>query len=360
MNRIACYFRELIRTAARDWNRFWFTPTDSATLCLVRIFAGAMLFYTYAVWSLDLTTFFGPHGWINSSAMSASFGNRPVWSHAWWCESPAVLWMVHAGALTVFALFTLGLWTRMTSVLAFLLTVSYANRAQLALFGLDQINALLAMYLMLGPCGSAYSLDAWFAYRRDRRARGFDTENLTSSRRLGRIPLRHNCQPDCSVSANIAIRLIQCHLCVIYLFAGLSKLQGPAWWNGTALWNAVANLEYQSIDMTWLARYPLVINLLTHVTIAWEISYVALIWPRLTRPLVLLLAIPLHLGIAVCLGMTTFGLVMLIANVAFVSPALIREVVETSMTAARKLLVTRPGGRQQESPLEKEPFSAVR
>src|SRR5204863_500033 len=96
-------------------------------------------------------------------------------------------------------------------------------------------------------------------------------------------------------------------------------------WDGTAIWNAVANLEYQSIDMTWLANYPLAVNVMTHVTVAWEVSYCALIWPRLTRPLVLLLAIPLHLGIAFCLGMMTFGVAMLIANVAFVSPEIVRE-----------------------------------
>ena len=35
-----------------------------------------------------------------------------------------------------------------------------------AYFGLDRINCLLAMYLMLGPCGARYSLDAWRRRRR--------------------------------------------------------------------------------------------------------------------------------------------------------------------------------------------------
>jgi len=66
---------------------------------------------------------------------------------------------------------------------------------------------------------------------------------------------------------------------------------------------------------------------MTHVTVYWEIFYCALIWPRLTRPVMLLLAIPLHMGIAICLGMVTFGLVMLIANLAFVPPQLVRAVI---------------------------------
>src|SRR5205085_6985895 len=119
---------------------------------------------------------------------------------------------------------------------------------------------------------------------------------------------------------------IQVHMCIVYLFAGLGKLQGPSWWDGNAMWLSVANLEYQSIDMTWLASWPLTLNFLTHLTIAWEVSYAALVWPRLTRPIVLTLAIPLHLGIACFLGMITFGLVMLIANLAFVPPRMVHAV----------------------------------
>ena len=90
------------------------------------------------------------------------------------------------------------------------------------------------------------------------------------------------------------------------------------------MWMALGNLEYQSLDMTWMAGWPLLINALTHITVFWEIFYSALIWPRLTRPVMLLLAIPLHMGIAICLGMLTFGLIMLVGNMAFIPPELIR------------------------------------
>ncbi len=92
------------------------------------------------------------------------------------------------------------------------------------------------------------------------------------------------------------------------------------------MWLALANYEYQSIDMTWLGRWPLVINAITQITLLWEISYPVFIWPRLTRPIVLALAIPIHLGIAVCMGMITFGTIMLVANLAFVSPDIVKSV----------------------------------
>ena len=51
------------------------------------------------------------------------------------------------------------------------------------------------------------------------------------------------------------------------------------------MWRAFANLEYQSLDMTWLAWHPWLINLMTHVSVMWEISFCVLIWRPLWRPL---------------------------------------------------------------------------
>jgi hypothetical protein len=41
-------------------------------------------------------------------------------------------------------------WYQLTSVLAFLVAISYVHRAPAALFGLDQINTMLSLYLAIG------------------------------------------------------------------------------------------------------------------------------------------------------------------------------------------------------------------
>ncbi len=298
--------RESARQGIAGWNRFWFTPADPTTLCVIRVFAGAMLLYTHAAWSVDLQGFFAPGGRIPESFVREFQGSSYAWSHLYGIESATLLWGVHGLALAILLAFTLGLATRWTGWLAYLITVGYAHRAAGALFGLDQINGLLALYLAIGPSGQRFSVDAW---RRGQRFRPERRPDGAGGR---------------STMANVAIRLIQIHMCVIYLFAGLGKLLGPTWWAGTALWGAFANYEYQTLDMTWLAAYPLVVNVLTQVTVVWEISYAALIWSRWTRPWMLALAIPIHLGIALCMGMTTFGLAMLIGNLAFVPPWLLQ------------------------------------
>lgn len=313
------------------WNEFWFAPTDPATLSAIRFFTGAMLFYTHLIWSFDLSGFFGPNGWLPLQLMAdvSQFTNggpdAPVrwsWTYFNYIDSPTVLWIVHIAALFVFFFLMVGFFSRTMAVLAYLIAVSYAHRVTPgAYFGLDKINCLLAMYLMLGPCGARYSIDRIWRLRRG---------------------APRNVPP--SAAANLAIRLIQVHMCIIYLFSGLGKLQGESWWFGDAIWIASANLEYQSIDMTWLVNHPYLINFMTHVTVFWELFYCALVWPRLTRPWVLFVAICVHGGIALAYGMITFGLVMLIGNLAFVSPATVGRLLDP-MAGRISLAVASGAGR---------------
>ena len=116
-------------------------------------------------------------------------------------------------------------------------------------------------------------------------------------------------------------------MCVIYFFAGISKLQGEAWWTGEAMWRAFSNLEYQSIDMTWLAWYPWLLNLVTHLSVLWEIFFCVLIWRPRLRPLMLAGAVVLHVGIGACLGMWTFGLIMLVGCASFLPHQAVRDLV---------------------------------
>lgn len=293
------------QTIGNAWNHFWFTPAEPHTLSALRVLAGAMLFYTHLVWSLDLAAFLGESSWVSNEVIREMHRDSWAFSYLWYVESPFLLWLVHLAGLVVVAMFTVGCFTRVTSILAAVITLSYCHRLTGTLFGLDQINAMLVIYLAVGASGGAYSLDRWRTARRGEQG--------------GETP---------RVSTNIAIRLIQVHLCVIYLFGGIGKMRGEMWWDGSAVWFAIANYEYQSINLTWLVRFPWLIALLTHVTVFWETFYAVLIWPRVTRPVVLALAVMVHGGIALCLGMPTFGLAMIIANMAFLDPATVDAVIQ--------------------------------
>jgi hypothetical protein len=224
----------------------------------------------------------------------------------WWWVPEGWMWPAYGISMVILALFTIGLWTRVTSVLALIVAISFAQRVSPAMFGLDQINIFLTLYLAIGPSGRALSVDRWLALRRQGAAAS---------------PVA-----PCA-GANLALRLIQVHMCVTYFFAGTSKLQGSAWWNGEAMWRAFANLEYQSADMTWLAWHPWLLNLMTHFSVLWEVFFCVLIWSRRWRPLILAVAVVLHVGIGAFLGMWTFGLIMLVGCASFLPNEAVRQFV---------------------------------
>ena len=304
------YVRQSLNEMADAWHRFWFKPADALMLGIIRVLCGWMLFYNLLIWTLDLEAFFGDHGLQPLEAVRAIHQSRFVFSFWLWIGD-TYLWPIHFLCLGIAALFCVGFATRITSVLCFLITISYSQRVPIANFGFDQILGMLCLYLSLGPAGAAVSVDN--VIRRWRSA--------ASSTSDGDIPK--------FASARMAMRLIQLHLCAIYFWAGFSKLKGPTWWTGQAMWNVIANEEYQTIDLTWMAWVPWLPFLIAHVTIAWEVFFIVLVWNRKLRPLMLAMGVLMHVGIGAFLGMWTFGLIMAFAYLAFSDPDVWRQRVVT-------------------------------
>ena len=126
---------------------------------------GLMLVYTHAVWGLALDDFFGPTSWLSPSLVRAIEAGQ--YTYSFWLWVPHTwMWPVYALSMVVFVCFTLGVWTRVTSVLALFTAISYTSRVPAALFGLDQINIMLTLYLAIGPSGQCLSLDRWLRRRR--------------------------------------------------------------------------------------------------------------------------------------------------------------------------------------------------
>ncbi|MEL7497359.1 MAG: HTTM domain-containing protein [Planctomycetota bacterium] len=280
------------------WDGFWFSPRAPQMLGWIRLLTGLIVLWTLLAWTFELSTFFAIDGLLPLDYRT-QLGAKFAWSHLdWFASSPSGLLAVHCLAMIVVGLFASGCWTRVTSVFTALLVISYGNRSIGAGFGLDQINVFLCLYCAIGNSGGSVSLDRWWRER----SRDGQTQSALAK----------------NVSTNIAIRLIQIHLCVVYFFAAIGKLQGDTWWTGEAVWLSLASYEYQTIDMTWLANYLPLVGIMTLTSLFWELFYPVLVWPRLTRPLMLAIAVPVHLGIGLCMGMMSFGLIMLVANLSFI------------------------------------------
>ena len=275
-----------------------------------------MLAYIHVVWCLRLADFMGKSALVDNDLIQRLHRDDFAWSYLWNIDSMPLLWVHQSLAILASICMCVGLLTRFVIPLVWFMTLMVCHRMTGFLFGLDQVVMMLAMYLMLAPAGSVMSLDARLSKR------------ITSSGKA--TSLMRWLFPPASPSSmvTVATRLIQIHLCIIYLFGGIAKLRGEMWWDGTAMWFSAVAYEYQSVDLTWIGRFPIIGAILAHMTVFWETFYCALVWQRWSRFPILGMAVAVHGGIAMFLGMITFGLMMIVANLAFIEPEWIDRLVE--------------------------------
>lgn len=316
------YFRELFQAIGEGWNEFWFQRSDPATLGLIRVGAGLVALYFAGSYSLDLERFFGADGLLPAATVGEWLapGENRWWRFSYFslANGRADLWAMHVVSLLVLLLFTLGLFTRVTSVLALLVVLAYVQRAPMLTSQLEPVLCLVLFCLALGPSGAARSLDAWRARRR--------RAELPAAERalIPEVPL--------SYGAHLAQRMLQVHLALIYPMMGLSKLlystntSDNVWLDGQAVWWLAAKPESRLFDLTsTLAALPKLGDFWSHVILAVELSFAVLIWIRLARPLVLLTSTVVWLSLAVLTGNIPWAVLMIVANLAFVSGEGLRD-----------------------------------
>jgi hypothetical protein len=141
-----------------------------------------------------------------------------------------------------------------------------------------------------------------------------------------------------SAAARLSLRVLQIHLCIVYWDAGFEKafapglLKGvwngdwlyadwwsvqrvnPGWWNGESFWVSIMQSDFGPFDFSWLAEAPWLAMLACWGTLAVELGYPFLVWPRRTRKLWVLLTIGMHVGIALTLWLWSFALMLIVYN----------------------------------------------
>ncbi|MHB1560642.1 MAG: DCC1-like thiol-disulfide oxidoreductase family protein, partial [Isosphaeraceae bacterium] len=120
MRRIADYLVAYVKDSAQavssSWESFWFTPADPSLLGVLRVLTGLMVLYTHAVWGLVLPEFFGDSGWLSEALVRNITTGQYAYSF-WWLVPAGGMWPAYWASMAILALFTLGLWMRVTSVL---------------------------------------------------------------------------------------------------------------------------------------------------------------------------------------------------------------------------------------------------
>jgi hypothetical protein len=304
------YFRELSEQTGAAWNRFWFTSRDPYTLCVLRILVGLLAIFYLVSHTADLADWFAADGILppdTTRRLAGAERSRYFFhvSYLYLVRTPTELYALHVAGLVVLAAFTVGWWTRLTSVLSVVVVLSYVHRAPMITAQFEPVLTMLLVYLCLAPVVRYLSVDRWW---RNRRANATDVADGGS------------------VMANIATRLMQLHLAGLYLVIALNMLSAETWWTGEALWWLIARSESRLVDLTALGSHMIWVNLLSHLVVAYHLSFGLLIWVRLFRPILLALGLLVWIPLGLVTGLLAYAAVMLVASVAFIEPVRWRRV----------------------------------
>ncbi|HTQ40818.1 MAG TPA: hypothetical protein VMJ32_17485 [Pirellulales bacterium] len=311
------YIRTVGSRFGAGWTRFWFTPSDAIVLSLIRVLTALVALWWYLSLLTDLQYWFGPNGLFSldlALQVRNASESRYAISLLDYVNSASQLWLVYGLGIAALAMMLFGLFSRIATIASLVFVLSFIHRAPMLSRTVDDILPLLMFYLCLGPSGANFSIDGWLRRKKQQRER----------------PALNSADANIywSSAATVAIRLMQVHLTMIYAAMLIAQLQGGTWWQGTAVWWLMARPESRLVDLTGLSRIGLafeyMVNLFTHGIVIYELCFVFLIWNSLARPILLVLGVFMWAGLALIGGSVSFAVIMLVANLAFLSPETVR------------------------------------
>jgi uncharacterized membrane protein (DUF485 family) len=261
--------------------------------------AKRLLWVALCVWLLifDLLLFpyaqdiFGPDAFVFRAPFDAS--NWTDWVTRWVLHPAIYPYYKGVMALHVCALILgiWGKWPRFSAVLVYILTANLFSLSYATNDGGNNLAEVLLVYLMF-----------------------VNTSGQAKQLRWASFSYIHN-----GVS-NLAFLVCKIQIVLVYLSAGILKLNGELWQQGMALYYV---LQSETFSTYWLAElaleYPLATMFGTYFVMAFQFAFPTLIWFAKTRPYVIVAGVLVHgIGIAFGMGLFLFGLVMCLVYVAFI------------------------------------------
>lgn len=268
---------------------FFFTPASPRPLAALRIGLGLVLILQALLIGPDVLKFYARDGLVQEALVP--FFSEPF------TPQIAVITRLLAGLgigeaaciyglglayLASLVMMTAGWRTRGAAVAAWFLHWIFMVSGNSSNYGVEIFAHVFLFYLMFMPAGEALSVDVETGRARERS----------------------------TPQARLSLRVLQIQLCLTYFSSGIEKAMGHGWWTGDALWQALMLPDYRQYDFGWMSAWPLVPMIGGWATLLIEMGYCVFIWPRPTRRLWIVLVVGMHLGIALFLGLTLFGLIM--------------------------------------------------
>lgn len=241
-----------------DW---FFAEQRVHALALTRIIFGVALFVTYLCYSPYLEWYWGSDG-----LLPYIFNLKPPYT-----LTQTALWPIF-GALMLSALcFTVGLFTRIAGLLLLAGHFCFIRWGVLHTWGWAETMPLLLLYVSLSGAGRWLSVDAWWAARQGR--------------------------PISPTASRWALRLVQIHVCMIYVAAGWHRIDDGGWLRGEMVYEAMSNTWYTRLPLVDFQPYKAVMAWATWGTEFLELLAPVALWLRPTRKIWMIGLIAMHTGL---------------------------------------------------------------
>ncbi|HAN46327.1 MAG TPA: hypothetical protein DCQ32_07215, partial [Cyanobacteria bacterium UBA8156] len=313
------------------WDRFWFAEAGTHSLGAMRIALGLFVLQMLVCSIPNWQKFYGPDGYLPLTAYIESmngFADAAIASVLAWSADPLWPWVVFGVGVVSAIVFTVGIQTRVATVVLFAVWASLLHRSLTLVNGQDQIVKLLLFFGCFAPLGRSYSWDGWWAKKHK--------------------------QPWPEVAPVWPTRLMQVSIAFVYLFSA------PAKWNDDIMWRNGLAIYYVTLSDRWF-RFPdvtLFQNIpfsifSTYSALATEMGFPLLVWFKPLRPWVLMAIASLHFGICILLSESVwhFNMAMLVSFLAFVDPPVMRRFGRRfSVEGRRRLRWVLRRYRQQQGP----------
>jgi hypothetical protein len=267
---------------------------------LSRVVGGIAILIEYLLNYAQRHYFFGPDGLWPWDVFAAHATGTPAFSVYAWSRSPIYFEVCFHLGILVSVLWLVGWRTRWMTPLCFVFWWSMHQRFPSLWDGGDNLMRLALLYAMFADVGAYFSVDA---------------------QRRARLPPRPEWQRQAlSMLHNAALLAFAMQISLVYGVAGLYKVQGEPWREGTALyyamrggqfvWPGVSDLFYQNAYL---------MTALSYGTVAFQIAFpFLLLMNRYTRLFAVCIGVSFHIGICLFLGLVTFSLFMMAVDLALI------------------------------------------
>jgi hypothetical protein len=250
---------------------------------------------------------YGPRGFLPSNQYRRIYGRSRFTVFQFLPDSDLTVKIVLAVFIAAAVALSLGIVTTVSASITFVLLVSIHNRNPAILHGGDDVLRIMGFLLIFSSAGAELSVDRYAS--------------------SGQLFVGAYASP-------WALRLMQLQVSIMYLRAGLAKLGGATWLDGSAAYYPTQVQEYRRLPLPRVVSGALWIRLATWGTILIELGLGTAIWVKEFRFPILLCGYAFHLVLEYFLNLQLFGWTMMCCLVLFVSPTAVMSLLRLAQSGA--------------------------